>query len=242
VTTYGIYDNDQKILRDIREAALGPPASTSINRGVHQPARAVGRPLKKVLLGFAQLVSIEDGSGPTALWNWKLTSNDPATNTLTTQNIGSDNLGLCMVVQGATGSGGANGLLYYNVQTDGTLALLFVPLQPGMINGKITSNAAGSGKYNGKSFTPPAGDINPASDLSEADFGVLSGSEDLLVLNPIELGVSNTGHDVTATDNTDHFSLYFTGNLMSVNSDGIKVVVVNYFWIGCTDPGAGGGG
>lgn len=104
-----------------------------------------------------------------------------------------------------------------------------------VISGKVTSNAAGNGKYNGKSFTDVTSDVSASGNLAESDFGTLSSTEDCLILNPVELGSSTTGHDVTATANTDKFAIYFTGRLARVNSDGKKVVHAMLFYVGCAE-------
>jgi hypothetical protein len=104
-----------------------------------------------------------------------------------------------------------------------------------VISGKVTSNAAGNGKYNGKSFTDVTADVSASGNLAESDFGTLSSTEDCLILNPVELGSSTTGHDVTATANTDKFAIYFTGRLVRTNSDGIKVVHAMLFYVGCAE-------
>jgi hypothetical protein len=105
----------------------------------------------------------------------------------------------------------------------------------GTISGKVTSNASGNGKYNGKSFTDVTADVSASGNLAESDFGTLSSTEDCLILNPVELGSSTTGHDVTATANTDKFAIYFTGRLVRVNSNGIKVVHAMLFYVGCAE-------
>jgi hypothetical protein len=106
------------------------------------------------------------------------------------------------------------------------------------ISGLITGNAAGSGKYTGKSFTDTpggaGGDVSASGALAEADFGTLAAADDCLVLNPVELGSSNTGHDVTQTANTGKFAIYFTGRLVRINSDGKKVVHAMLFFAGCS--------
>lgn len=107
------------------------------------------------------------------------------------------------------------------------------PPSPVVISGKITGNASGNGKYTGKSFADVTADVSASGNLAEADFGTLAAANDCLVLNGPELGVSNTGHDVTAATNTAQFSLYFTGRLVRVNSDGTKVVHAQLFWVGC---------
>jgi hypothetical protein len=104
-----------------------------------------------------------------------------------------------------------------------------------VISGKVTSDASGKGKYNGKSFTDRTTDVLATGDLAESDFGDLSSTEDCLILNPVELGSSTTGHDVTATANTDKFAIYFTGRLDRVNSDGKKVVHAMLFYVGCAE-------
>lgn len=101
------------------------------------------------------------------------------------------------------------------------------------ITGLFTSNAAGRGKYFGKSFTDPVSDVSAITNLAEGDFGTLSSTEDCLILVPPELGVSNTGHDITNAINTAQFSLYFTGRLVRTNGDGKKVVHVERLWAGC---------
>jgi hypothetical protein len=103
------------------------------------------------------------------------------------------------------------------------------------ISGKVTSDASGNGKYNGKSFTDVTSDVSASGNLAESDFGTLSSTEDCLILNPVELGSSTTGHDVTATANTDKFAIYFTGRLARVNSDGKKVVHAMLFYVGCAE-------
>jgi hypothetical protein len=105
----------------------------------------------------------------------------------------------------------------------------------GMISGLVTSDASGKGKYNGKSFTDRTTDVLATGDLAESDFGGLSSTEDCLILNPVELGSSTTGHDVTATANKDKFAIYFTGRLARVNSDGKKVIHAMLFYVGCTE-------
>jgi hypothetical protein len=105
-----------------------------------------------------------------------------------------------------------------------------------VISGKVTSNASGNGKYNGKSFTDVTADVSASGNLAESDFGTLSSTEDCLILNPVELGSSTTGHDVTATANTDKFAIYFTGRLSRVNSDGKKVVHAMLFYVGMAEP------
>lgn len=105
---------------------------------------------------------------------------------------------------------------------------------------KITSNAAGMEKYNGQSYTPKQGDVSPSSDLSESDLGTSSGFEDCLILNLPALGVSNTGHDVTASANT--FSVYGFGRWVSTNSDGIKVIEAMEFYVACDSGGGDSGG
>jgi hypothetical protein len=112
------------------------------------------------------------------------------------------------------------------------------PLDGGQGSGvtfKIIGNATGSGKYNIKTFTAPASDISPTTDLVESDFGTLATDVDGLLLNGPELGVSNTGHDVTASPNGGKFALYGRGDWVSTNADGLKIIVGNVFWVGCLD-------
>jgi hypothetical protein len=122
-----------------------------------------------------------------------------------------------------------------------TISAIRAPQPPGfsaptveVISGLVTSNAAGNGKYNGKSFSDVTADVSASGNLAESDFGTLSSTEDCLILNPVELGSSATGHDVTAAANTAKFAIYFTGRLGRINSDGKKVVHAMMFYVGCT--------
>ncbi len=101
------------------------------------------------------------------------------------------------------------------------------------ITGLITSNAAGGGKYNGKSITITPGDVSASGDLDVSDLGTLSSTEDCLVLDMSEMGLADGGHYLTETVNTDQFAIYFEGWLLQTNSDGKKVVVIDKQWAGC---------
>ena len=101
------------------------------------------------------------------------------------------------------------------------------------ISGLITSNATANGAYNGKSFTDPRGDIAPGASIAASDFGTLAATEDCLILNAAELGLSVPGHYLTAAVNTAQFAIYFVGRLVRVNSNGVKVVEVYMPWAGC---------
>lgn len=103
----------------------------------------------------------------------------------------------------------------------------------GTLAGLITGNASGSGKYTGKSFADITSNVSASGALAEADCGTLATSNDCLVLNLIELGSTNTGHDLTATANVTQFSLYFVGRLLRVNSDGTKVIEIDRTYAGC---------
>lgn len=101
------------------------------------------------------------------------------------------------------------------------------------ISGLVTGNATGNGKYVGKSFAPNPSDVDPATNLAEADFGALADADDCLILNPVELGLSTSGHMVTETVNTTAFAIYFIGQLLHTNTDGTKVVAAMMFYAGC---------
>jgi hypothetical protein len=121
-------------------------------------------------------------------------------------------------------------------RSDGSTRAVFHMRQRETISGKITSDASGKAKYNGKSFLDTSSDVSGSGDLAESDFGDLSSTEDCLVLVPPELGSSTTGHDVTNANNTAKFSLYFSGRVVRINSDGKKVVHANHFWVGQAEP------
>lgn len=110
------------------------------------------------------------------------------------------------------------------------------PIIGTIVTGKVTSNAVGKGKYYGKSFQPftkHSGDVDPATDLIDTDMGTMSLTEDCLILNVVERGVSTTGHMVTEGTNTDQFAIYFIGVLQQINSDGKKVVRGQLYYAGC---------
>ncbi len=102
-----------------------------------------------------------------------------------------------------------------------------------VISGKITGNAAGNGKYTGKSFKSMTADVAASGSLAESELGGLQTANDCLVLNLAELGSSTTGHDVTAVTNTAQFAIYFVGLHRWTNSDGTKVIEAVEFFVGC---------
>ena len=126
-------------------------------------------------------------------------------------------------VEGRIDSGTVNQFYQFTTLTS--------PPSNGGISFLITGNATGAGKYVGKTFTAPPAGVDPASDLASGDFGTLAGSANALILNPPELAMSNTGHDVNSTYNA--FSLYGCGSLLCVNSDGTLVIVAQMFYAGC---------
>ena len=63
--------------------------------------------------------------------------------------------------------------------------------------------------------------------------GTLAASEDCLILNAAELGLSTPGHYITASANTSQFAIYFVGRLLRTNANGIKVVQVYMPFAGC---------
>ena len=119
--------------------------------------------------------------------------------------------------------------------------MIVVPTPPRMpvgdvgdsISGLITGNAAGAGKYTGKTFGDPTADVPASGDLAESDFGTLAEAEDCLILNAAELGFADGSHWVTQAYNTDAFAIYFAGRLVRVNSDGKKVIQVYMPFRGC---------
>ena len=87
---------------------------------------------------------------------------------------------------------------------------------------KITGDATGGGKYNGKSYANTiSSDVSASGNVSESELGTLAASDDCLVLNFAEEG--ETTHDLTAgTPENDTFLChwYYT------NSDHKKVCAV----------------
>ncbi len=100
---------------------------------------------------------------------------------------------------------------------------------------KITTDHTADAVYHAKSFTDVVADVVPSGALAEADIGTIATANDCLVLNLVELGSSQTGHDVTATLNTDHFSLYGFGRVAHINTDGTKIVHALGFFVGCEE-------
>jgi hypothetical protein len=105
----------------------------------------------------------------------------------------------------------------------------------GLVTFLVTTAATGAGKYNAKSITDPPATVDPDTDLTESELGTIAETEDLLVLNVTELDVSNTGHDVLETWNTDHFAVYGVGVVRGMSTDGRRVVHATHFWAGCED-------
>lgn len=105
-----------------------------------------------------------------------------------------------------------------------------------IVSGFVTGNAAGNGKYVGKSFISiPTTDVSASGSLATADMGTLASAADCLILNMVEAdGVTTTGHDVTAAANTSQFAIYFLGQLQQVNSDGTKVIRALLIYAACT--------
>jgi hypothetical protein len=87
---------------------------------------------------------------------------------------------------------------------------------------KITGNATGGGKYNGKSYTHDGtSDVAATGNVSESELGTLASADDCLVLNFAEEG--ETTHDLTAgTPEIDTFLCHW----YRTNSDGKKVCAV----------------
>lgn len=85
---------------------------------------------------------------------------------------------------------------------------------------KLSSDASGGGKYNGKSRTAlPTADIAATGTLAESNLGTFSATEDVLALNTREVGAST--HDLDAAG---FLPLVFVGWLIRTNADGTKVV------------------
>lgn len=89
-----------------------------------------------------------------------------------------------------------------------------------MVLFKITGNAAGGGKYTGKTVDPSGvtSDVSGSGNLAESDLGTVAGSNDVLALNFDEVGQS------THILSTSYLPLVFVGYLIKTNSDGTKVV------------------
>lgn len=80
---------------------------------------------------------------------------------------------------------------------------------------KVTSPAAGGGKYVGTVYLAPTADIPASGNLTAASLG--SDGADALIVNPAEAGT--TGHTLTAG--------VYVGRLVRINSDGTPVVAIS---------------
>jgi hypothetical protein len=87
---------------------------------------------------------------------------------------------------------------------------------------KLVSAAGGGGKYAIRMLNPPIQGINPASNLSAADFGDDPGAENAWACNAQEMGKST--HDLTMTPVVVQ---YFTGFLYHYATDGKPVIAFN---------------
>lgn len=93
---------------------------------------------------------------------------------------------------------------------------------PDLVLVKITGDASGGGKYDGKVLTRPVADVPDTGNLSEAELGAIPGSNDALVLNVREVGQST--HDL---DDSGFLPLIFIGVRRQVNTDGMQVIAID---------------
>ena len=127
----------------------------------------------------------------------------------------------------------------YSCPTGGGFRILYAPAtgdqyclvertEETQIRFKISSNASGGGKYNGKSVT--GGSIaSDTVDLAESDFGTINSTEDLLCLNVREVGKST--HDIS---NSTYLPLIFIGDVIGMTSDNKQIVAFDgYQWEDC---------
>lgn len=91
-------------------------------------------------------------------------------------------------------------------------------MRPVMVRVKVTSNAAGGGKYNGRILLSATNAVSATGDLAETDIGV-SDTQDALILNPNEIG--RTTHCLTSAG-----SAVYLGYLQPDRSTEGKQVVV----------------
>jgi len=102
---------------------------------------------------------------------------------------------------------------YYPGQNDGEP---LPPLYPILF--KVTSNASGGGKYNGK-VVYGASSASASGNLAESDFGTVHTSETILALNVREVGKST--HDVSSST---YLPLVFLGIVIGLNTSGSIIV------------------
>lgn len=86
---------------------------------------------------------------------------------------------------------------------------------------KITGNATGGGKYVGR-LVKGSSTANDIDNLTEADLGTASGSEDCLILNRREVG--SAGHDLEATG---YLPVVFDGRPIGYTTDGKLIVTID---------------
>lgn len=88
---------------------------------------------------------------------------------------------------------------------------------------KITGDASGGGKYNGKILTPPTSAFTATGTLAESEIGVVPTADNALVFNLQEVG-KNT-HDI---DTAGGFvPLVFIGIVIGATTAGLRVVVID---------------
>lgn len=95
---------------------------------------------------------------------------------------------------------------------------------------KVTGDATGGGKYNGRIVTRGAAAPNLSSNLSEADLGTLPSNDNCYVFNAAEVG--KTTHDLTAgTPVARMFPGIYTGY---AHTDGRPFIRISgYDWVEC---------
>lgn len=96
---------------------------------------------------------------------------------------------------------------------------------------KVTGNASGGGKYNGRIITERAASVPTLTgNVAEIDFGVIPPADDCYILNSSEVGKST--HDLTAgTPVTKMFVGIRTGHL---HTDGKPFIrIAGFDWLNC---------
>jgi hypothetical protein len=96
---------------------------------------------------------------------------------------------------------------------------------------KVTGDAAGGGKYTGAILTDSTATPDESGNLTDDDIGTIPETDDALIYNMAEIGVST--HDLTTgTPKQTIFIGYSDGR---ETADGMLLVVINGFdWENCT--------
>lgn len=92
------------------------------------------------------------------------------------------------------------------------------PVFPIIVLFKVTSSAAGGGKYNGK-IVSVGSSTGADGNLSEGDFGTIGSTENILAFNVREIGKST--HDLS---NIGYLPLLFLGLVIGSTSDQKTIV------------------